>query len=86
MFKVCHFSALTYHVAKKNNSLYNKIVILLFLSRTLSDKLQGVDEATRRAQTFPILMCHGKGNLIEFKKKCFRRSLERRGEIMLVYI
>lgn len=51
---------------QKNHSLYDKIVILLLLSRTLSDKLQGVDEATRRAQSFPILMCHGKGNLIEF--------------------
>lgn len=31
-------------------------------SKTLSNKLQGVDEATRRAQSFPILMCHGKGD------------------------
>ncbi|KAG5020082.1 hypothetical protein AAZX31_06G203400 [Glycine max] len=29
-------------------------------SKTLSNKLQGVDEATRRAQSFPVLLCHGK--------------------------
>ena len=33
--------------------------------RTLSNKLQGVDEATRRAQSFPVLLCHGKGKFME---------------------
>ncbi|GAU47012.1 hypothetical protein TSUD_403220 [Trifolium subterraneum] len=32
-------------------------------SKTLSNKLQGVDDATRRAQSFPILMCHGKDSI-----------------------
>ncbi|KAK2370093.1 acyl-protein thioesterase [Trifolium repens] len=37
-------------------------------SKTLSNKLQGIDEATRRAQSFPILMCHGKGDdVVPFK-------------------
>lgn len=31
-------------------------------SKTLSNKLQGIEEATRRAQSFPILLCHGKGD------------------------
>ncbi|KAF7838665.1 acyl-protein thioesterase 1 [Senna tora] len=29
-------------------------------AKTLSDKLQGNDEAARRAQSFPLLLCHGK--------------------------
>ena len=44
--------------------LFNKVFKFLFMSRTLSNKLQGVDEATRRAQSFPVLLCHGKGNSI----------------------
>ena len=47
------------------------------MSRTLSNKLQGVDEATRRAQSFPVLLCHGKGNSISVcvcvcARACFR--------------
>jgi len=70
MFKVCPYSTSTHHVVKKI-TLYNEIFIFLLLSRTLSNKLQGVDEATRRAQSFPILMCHGKGKIYEIKKKYF---------------
>ncbi|CAL0320085.1 unnamed protein product [Lupinus luteus] len=46
-------------------------------AKTLSNKLEGVDEATRRAQSFPVLLCHGKGDdVIPFKfgeksSKCF---------------
>ena len=44
---------------------FNETVIFLFLLRTLSNKLQGVDEATRRAQSFPVLLCHGKGKFMK---------------------
>lgn len=43
-------------------SLHNVFVIIIFLSRTLSNKLQGVEEATSRAQSLPIMLCHGKGS------------------------
>ncbi|WVZ20899.1 hypothetical protein V8G54_008221 [Vigna mungo] len=30
------------------------------LTMTLSNRLQGIDEARRRSQSFPVLLCHGK--------------------------
>lgn len=30
-------------------------------SRSLSNKLEGVDEAAGRAASLPILLCHGRG-------------------------
>ncbi|OIW15185.1 hypothetical protein TanjilG_16443 [Lupinus angustifolius] len=41
---------------------------LLVLLKTLSNKLQGVGEAAGRAQSFPVLLCHGKGDdVVSFK-------------------
>jgi hypothetical protein len=37
------------------------VIMSYTLSRTLANKLQGVDEAARRAASLPILLCHGKG-------------------------
>lgn len=36
-------------------------------TRTLSNKLEGIDEAAERAASLPILLCHGKGmNLMNY--------------------
>lgn len=36
---------------------------VLFLFRTLSKKFEEASEAARRAASFPLLLCHGKGVL-----------------------
>lgn len=40
------------------------MVMSYILYRSLANKLEGVGEATRRAVSLPILLCHGKGSHI----------------------